>query len=241
MKIEPVSSSTALPLSWAPGSGVDDNDGLVCSEQHTRASEWARWTTLVRQIQNGSAHAEGELCHSLLGTLRRYFLRQRRIEDAEDLAHEALLIVLQAIRKRQLREPERLMGFVGVVAHRTLYAAFRSAERQCRVGSEELTDAVIDQACNPESAALTDERAAMIREGLQALSELDRNILTRFYLHLQSRETICAALDLTETQFRLKKSRAKARLGKVSQRIRSRRQLTLRASARVTVIPLTQG
>jgi hypothetical protein len=34
----------------------------------------------------------------------------------------------------------------------------------------------------------------------------------RFYLRQQSPETICRELDLTETQFRLKKSRAKARL-----------------------------
>jgi RNA polymerase sigma-70 factor (ECF subfamily) len=239
MKIEPVAPSTARPLSRDPESGVD-NDDLVCSKQYTRTSEWTHWAALVQQIENGCARAESDLCHSLLGTLRRYFLRQRRSEDAEDLAHEALLTVLQAIRNKQLREPERLMGFVRVVANRTLYAAFRSAERQCRMASEELTEAMIDQTSNPESAALTYERATMIREGLLALSELDRNILTRFYLHLQSPETICEELDLTETQFRLKKSRAKARLGKVSQRIRGRRQLTLRASARATIIPFPQ-
>jgi DNA-directed RNA polymerase specialized sigma24 family protein len=142
-----------------------------------------------------------------------------------------LLAVLQAIRNKELREPERLLGFVRVIAFRTLCATFKSDKRRCRWDSEELTDTVIDQTCNPESALLTDERAAMVREGLQALSELDRSILTRFYLRRQSRETICEALDLTENQFRLRKWRAKARLGKLSQRISGRRQLTLRASA----------
>lgn len=85
------------------------------------------------------------------------------------MAHEALRTVLQAIRSKELREPERLMGFVRVIAYRKLSAAFKSDERQCRRGSEELTDTVIDQTCNPESAVLTDERGAMVRAGLQAL------------------------------------------------------------------------
>jgi RNA polymerase sigma factor (sigma-70 family) len=229
MKIVPVASSSVLLLSQDPGGNVEDY-GLDCSQQHAGASDWAYWAKVVRQAQNGSAYAESELCHFLLGSLRSYFCRQRRSYDAEDLAHEALLIVLQAIRNKELHEPERLMGFVRVIAFRTLCATFKSDKRQCRCGSEELTDTVIDKTCNPESAVLTDERAAMLREGLQALPELDRIILTRFYLRRQSRETICEALDLSETQFRLRKSRAKARLGKLSRRISGRRQLTLRAS-----------
>jgi RNA polymerase sigma-70 factor, ECF subfamily len=45
-----------------------------------------------------------------------------------------------------------------------------------------------------------------------------REILERFYLREQRREQICREMSLTETQFRLLKSRAKARLGDRGQR-----------------------
>jgi RNA polymerase sigma-70 factor, ECF subfamily len=46
---------------------------------------------------------------------------------------------------------------------------------------------------------------------LRSLPERDREVLTRFYLYDQTPEQICTDLRLTETQFRLTKSRAKSR------------------------------
>jgi RNA polymerase sigma-70 factor (ECF subfamily) len=46
----------------------------------------------------------------------------------------------------------------------------------------------------------------------------DKEILTRFYLREQSQEQICAEMSLTETQFRLLKSRAKARFGEIGKK-----------------------
>jgi RNA polymerase sigma-70 factor (ECF subfamily) len=50
------------------------------------------------------------------------------------------------------------------------------------------------------------------------LSDRDREILTRFYLDEQTQEKICEDMSLTETQFRLLKSRAKARFGELGKR-----------------------
>jgi DNA-directed RNA polymerase specialized sigma24 family protein len=55
-------------------------------------------------------------------------------------------------------------------------------------------------------------------EVMRELSERGRDILTRFYLHGQSQEQICDEMNLTETQFRLLKSRAKARFGELGQK-----------------------
>jgi hypothetical protein len=50
--------------------------------------------------------------------------------------------------------------------------------------------------------------------------------LTRFYLNEESAEEICDNMGLTDTQFRLIKSRAKARFGELGRRrLASRRQL----------------
>ena len=51
-------------------------------------------------------------------------------------------------------------------------------------------------------------------------------MLTRFYLEEESAEEICRNMDLSETQFRLIKSRAKARFGELG-----KRRLTTRPGA----------
>jgi DNA-directed RNA polymerase specialized sigma subunit len=53
---------------------------------------------------------------------------------------------------------------------------------------------------------------------LRGISRRDREILTRFYLYEQTQEQICDEMNLTETQFRLLKSRAKARFGELGRR-----------------------
>ena len=62
------------------------------------------------------------------------------------------------------------------------------------------------------------QRADMINRVLGELSERDREILTRFYLLEQSQDQICSEMALTETQFRLLKSRAKARFGELGKK-----------------------
>jgi uncharacterized protein (DUF2384 family) len=46
---------------------------------------------------------------------------------------------------------------------------------------------------------------------LHSIPKRDREVLTRFYLNAESSEEICRSMDLTDTQFRLIKSRARAR------------------------------
>ena len=50
---------------------------------------------------------------------------------------------------------------------------------------------------------------------LKGLHPREREILIRYYLREQSPQEICREMRLTETQFRLIKSRAKARFGEL--------------------------
>jgi DNA-directed RNA polymerase specialized sigma subunit len=79
------------------------------------------------------------------------------------------------------------------------------------------------------------QRNQLIQRVLGELSKRDREILTRFYLYEQTQEQICAEMSLTETQFRLLKSRAKARFGELGKKKlvhKSFRSVLLRSSAR---------
>ncbi len=66
--------------------------------------------------------------------------------------------------------------------------------------------------------ALAREKAQIMKSALAAMSRRDREILERFYLREQTPEQICAEMNLTDTQFRLHKSRAKARLAALGQK-----------------------
>ena len=71
---------------------------------------------------------------------------------------------------------------------------------------------------NPEEVAIFNQKEELVRRILAELSSRDREILTRFYLQEESQEEICAVMILTETQFRLLKSRAKSRFGELGKK-----------------------
>jgi RNA polymerase sigma-70 factor (ECF subfamily) len=77
---------------------------------------------------------------------------------------------------------------------------------------------VADVRRNPEQHAAFQEKVEFMVSVLDGLSVRDREILSRFYLDEQTQEEICGEMDLSETQFRLLKSRAKARFGELGKR-----------------------
>lgn len=77
---------------------------------------------------------------------------------------------------------------------------------------------VADSRENPERSVIEQQQAEIVERVLRSVSARDREILTRFYLRGQSQEQICSAMNLTETQFRLLKSRAKARFGELGKK-----------------------
>ncbi|MBL8177925.1 MAG: sigma-70 family RNA polymerase sigma factor, partial [Bryobacterales bacterium] len=69
-------------------------------------------------------------------------------------------------------------------------------------------------AADPDQEAnlLSRERSDLMHRGLGRLCKRDRELITRFYLQGESLHQICQEMNLTATQFRLFKSRAKAKL-----------------------------
>ncbi|MGH9581599.1 MAG: sigma factor-like helix-turn-helix DNA-binding protein, partial [Bryobacteraceae bacterium] len=78
--------------------------------------------------------------------------------------------------------------------------------------------AVADRKQNPEQEAILRQKTELMRTVLACLSQRDRDILVRFYLQEQPQEQICREMSLTETQFRLLKSRAKAKFGEIGRK-----------------------
>jgi RNA polymerase sigma-70 factor, ECF subfamily len=185
------------------------------------------WPDLVARIQTGDDSGMEELYRLFARGIRFYLCRQLGMQELDDKVHDTFLIVVQAIRRGDLREPDRLMGFVRTVVRRQVAAHIdqvvhsRRDEMHLDVGVR-----VADRRRNPEQNMAHQQKGDFMRDILRQLSERDREILTRFYLHEDTQEEICAEMSLTETQFRLLKSRAKARFGELGKRRLQQKALT---------------
>ena len=85
------------------------------------------WADLVRRIQVGDQTAMEELYKVFARGIRFYLCRQLGGQELDDRVHDSFLIVVQAIQRGELREPERLMGFVRTVVRRQVAAYIETA------------------------------------------------------------------------------------------------------------------
>jgi len=179
----------------------------------------SRWTPLVEGIRSCDSAAVEEL-YRVFGRGIRYFLcRHLGVQDLDDRVHDTFLMVVRSIQNGGLREPERLMGFVRTIVRRQI-AAYIEETVQARREQAELDygGRVADHRDDPEERLLREQRIQLMLEVLRSISPRDREILTRFYLYEQTPEQICEEMGLTETQFRLLKSRAKARFAEAGRK-----------------------
>ena len=203
-----------------------------CSDHSQQSVDWQK---LVQMIQAGEPEAMESLYSLFSKGVRYYLCRQLGMQELDDKIHDTFLIVVQAIRRGELREPERLMGFVRTVMRRQVAAHIDDAVHKRREQIDvEPGVLVADISKNPEQRAMLEQKIALMEKVLLAVPRRDREILTRFYLNEQTQEEICSEMRLTETQFRLLKSRAKARFGEIGKRTLTRKpvqQFFMRSAA----------
>ena len=211
-----------------PGGSSDEPEQAPKKEQATPGPPLPNpdWPGLVARIRAGDQRAMEELYALFSKGIRFYLCRQLGPQELDDKVHDTFLIVVQAIRNGELREPERLMGFVRTVVRRQVVAHIDSAiqSRREQTGLQSGLG-ISDARSNPEEDAIAQQRLEIMEKVLRSVSRRDREILTRFYLLGQSQEQICEEMNLSETQFRLLKSRAKARFGQLGKRKLRRRPI----------------
>jgi RNA polymerase sigma-70 factor (ECF subfamily) len=177
------------------------------------------WRGLVAKIQAGDPAGMEELYAVFSRGVRFYLCRQLGPQEIEDKVHDTFLIVVQAIQRGELREPDRLMGFVRTIVRRQVAAYIDNAVQTRKEQADlECGLAICDERSNPEQDAIARQRIEIMVRILNDIAERDREVLTRFYLLSQTQEQICRAMQLSDTQFRLLKSRAKARFGELGRK-----------------------
>jgi RNA polymerase sigma-70 factor (ECF subfamily) len=177
-------------------------------------NETGRETDFVSRIMAGDRQAEAELIDSY-GRGVRIIIRRAGSPAAiiDDLCQETFRIVLEKIRRGDIREPERLSGFIRSVAKNLVIEHFRRVARQERLtDTEEAIRLLTPTAPSQLERLLQKEKAGLVWGVLREMrNERDVQVLLRYHLAEDTKEQICADLGLTSLQFNLVLHRARER------------------------------
>jgi RNA polymerase sigma-70 factor, ECF subfamily len=174
------------------------------------------WPSVVQQIAKGNGAAVEELYEALL-PVRLLLARQLGTDNAQDIYHSILIDLVRAIREDRVREPWAIPLYIRTMARRSAAARIGELMAERRAVTADKAVLQTSSAHSPEALAMQSERFAIARRILAALPTRHQEVLRRFYVDEESPETIMRVMKLTETQFRLVKSRAKARYAELVQ------------------------
>ena len=175
---------------------------------------------LVSRIRAGDQQAEVELveCYSsvVMSIIRR------EVGDTaltDDLYQESFCIILEKVRRGDVREVEKLSGFVCGVARNQVIRHFQRAARQRNLTETEDADSISHPAPDQLEQLLQREKADIVRQILKEMTnERDIQVLFRFYLAEHDKKQICVDLGLTSMQFNLVIHRARERYKELYER-----------------------
>ncbi len=164
--------------------------------------------SLATQVLQGEKSAEEELVGRYSRGLLSFLRRKTNDDDlAVEMHQDTFRIVLERLRTSGLEGPSHLAGFIHATAKNLVITHFREQARH----KTEPDSAAIDH-FRRRGITQSDEQAKMVRRLLDELrSERDRELLLRFYLDDEDKQSICNALGLTEKHFNLVMFQARER------------------------------
>lgn len=177
---------------------------------------------LAARIRARETAAEDELVRRYSRGVR--FVISQSVADrgqAEDVYQETFRLALEKIREGEVREPERLSGFLMGIARTLVLEHFRRAAR-AQVREQDFSGRQIPVAePSPLDRLLRQEQAALVHRVLAALpSDRDRSVLYRFYVADEDKDAICDNLGISGLHFNQILCRARERYRKLFEQMR---------------------
>lgn len=169
---------------------------------------------LAVRIAAGEAAAEAELVEQFGRPVSLLLARHTRGRpEAEDLFQDTFALAVEKLRRGELRDPAALPKFLSQLARNLTIEHYRKgARRRTEADSETVARAAGAAAAEQIDGVLRSERADLVRRMIRELnSRRDREILFRYYVVEEDRETIAADFGLTADQFSRVLHRARLR------------------------------
>lgn len=191
--------------------------GVEPVSKRVRARAVPKQTDLVEMIRIG--HPAGlEQLYAMARNFTFFIMRQLGNDDLQDKVHDIFVTAATAITAGKLRDSERLTPFLTTLTRFYTYGQIdrRVVRRKYMAPLEHAN--VPDRTINLEHSVYRKQKMRIVQEILRSMPRRDRDVLERFYVLEQSKEEICREMNLTPTQFRLLKSKAKSTFAKLGQR-----------------------
>lgn len=183
------------------------NDHVLPSEQLTQNLKPAE---LVSGIASLDRMAEAELIVRYRRGVQVILRRTVNFQDVDDLSQDVFLLAVEKIRAGEVREPERLSGFICGLARNLAIGHLRKQSPPERPPED--AKEVEDQSGGPLGQLLRQEDDRAVNRVLAELSSArDREILLRFYLKEEPKERICRDLKIGSLHFNRVLYRARER------------------------------
>jgi RNA polymerase sigma-70 factor (ECF subfamily) len=159
-------------------------------------------------IRGGSEgrRAERTMCDRYAGRVRRF--AEHHLRDAQlaaDVTQEVFLVVIDAMRRGRIEQPERLGAFVLATCRHLVWDENRGEGRRRRPLPEIAPDAV-------ELPAVTEVDRFRLERCVMALAEREMGIVVLTYIEDWSPERIATAFGTTTGNVRVIRHRAMTRL-----------------------------
>jgi RNA polymerase sigma-70 factor, ECF subfamily len=184
--------------------------------------EAAQAGELVARILAGEKAAEEELVQQYSRGVSVILNRATGDRSlSEDLSQETFRLTLEKIRAGEVREPEKLSGFICSLARNLANAHYRQSHRSEQFSDPEAVDLIAETGPSQLDRVLQEEKSKRVRQLLSELSGRDRQILLRFYIEEEDKDQICGDLNLSSLHFNRVLHRARERYRELYRRLKS--------------------
>lgn len=134
-------------------------------------------------------------------------------DDSEDLAHDALIVLLQRVRDDALDEPERAYSYLVGIARRLHIAAQRKSYRRQTDADSDLVEQTGTRATAPDQLMAAQELTTLTRKLVEKLGvDRDRLLVQKHYLFDQDSRAVQQDLQLNAEQIHRLLYRCRQRL-----------------------------
>ena len=168
---------------------------------------------IVAGINKGDRNAETAMVKKYSGTL--LYILEKRTQDkekAKDLRQEALLVVLQKLRKESITDPSKLAAYLQNTAINLHIGEVRKEIRRQTTADTDTVSIIADSREDHFSELVQDRVKFAVRQVINELkNERDRKILILYYVEEKEKPEICEELELSIRHFDRVISRARSR------------------------------
>ena len=166
---------------------------------------------IVANIRRGDRPMEAVFFQRYYAGVKRHLARYiRNTSHAEDIAHDALLTVLLRLRSKGIEQPQLLDRFVYQTAKFSYFNWLRRPANQPGL-FEPLAEHLDPMDTEQHFLSAEQRRLLLVLIGTLQV-ERDREILSRAYIHNETKLATCEALALTTSHFDRIIFRARERL-----------------------------